>query len=141
MAKTNFTAAKFEITSVSSTGTFNSLAQYITEWSGFEVAAQTQESHAIGDAFTEHAYTGLQTVSPMTIAGFHDDAAATGPHALLSGANIGGERFIKVGVGSTNVYYKQKVIIKRYNLKPTRGELTRYEAELVPAASYATVAT
>ena len=142
MAKLDWSLIKFQITPSSATTTFHDLSQYITEFSGMDIEALTQPSHGLGDNWGENAFTGQRRVGPITIAGFYDDVAASGPHALLGNAtDIGAERVIKVNWGTTNAYAKQDVIVRRYNRTPTRGEFTKYTAELLPASSYVIVAT
>ena len=42
----------------------------------------------MGDAWIEQSYVGLRRVSPITIAGFYDDVAASGPVAILGNASV-----------------------------------------------------
>lgn len=142
MAKTDFTVTAFKLTSSSATASFHDLSQYIDEFDGLEQLAELQESHTLGDAWAEQAYTGLRRISPIRIAGFYDDVAASGPHALLGQTtDIGAERVIKVNFGTTNAYPKCDVIVRRYSRRPTRGQLTRYEAELMPTGALTVVTT
>ena len=142
MAKTDFTISAFRLTSTSATTAFHDLAQFITEFSGLEILAETEETHTMGDSWAEESFTGLRRVSPITIGGFYDDVAASGPHALLGNTtDIGAERVIKVNFGTTNAYPKTDVIVKRYSRKPVRGELTKWEAELLPTGAVTVVTT
>ena len=141
MAKTDFTITGFRITTTSATAAYHDLSQYIIDFSGLEILAETQESHAMGDTWEEHLYAGLRKASPITIGGFYDDVAASGPHAILGQTtDVGAERNIKVNFGTTNAYPKVDVIVKRYSRKPSRGELTKWEAELQPTGAV-TIAT
>lgn len=142
MGKVDFTQIDFKISSNTASAAFHSLANYITDFSGINLEALTQESHALGDAWEEFSPTGLKRVQPITIGGFYDDVAASGPAALLGNAtDLGSERVVKVNMGTTNAYHKTKVIIKRFSRKPTRGELTKYEVEFLPSSGYSVVAT
>ncbi len=142
MAKVGFDVTHFLVTPTSATTTWHDLAQYITEYSGLELLAETEETHGMADSWVENAPTGLKRVSPITIGGFYDDVAASGPVALFGNASdIGAERCIKVNFGTTNAYPKTDVIVKRFNKKPARGELTKYEVELLPTGAYTVVAT
>lgn len=142
MAKTGYDLVWLKLSRSSATTTFDDLSQYITEFSGIELSAETEESHAMGDGWAENLYTGLRRVGPITIGGFYDDIGTSGPNALMGNAtDIGAEKCIKAYFGTTNVIVKQKVIEKRYNRRPVRGELTKYEAEFLPAASYSIVTT
>lgn len=142
MARTNFSNISLKITTTSATTAYHDLSQYITEFSGMELLAETEESHALGDAWVENFYTGLRRVSPITISGFYDDAAASGPHAILGNTtDVGASRNIKVNFGTTNAYPKVDVVVKRYNRRPVRGELTKFEAELLPTGAVTVVTT
>ena len=142
MAKTDGSLVAFKLTSGSATTAFHDISQYIDEFSGLESMADLVESHTLGDSWLEQAYTGFRRMSPITIAGFYDDVAASGPNALLGNAtDLGAERVIKLNFGTTNAYPKTDVIIRRYSRKPARGALTRYEAELMPTGALTVVTT
>lgn len=142
MAKTGFDVLAFKITSSSATGAFHDLSQYITEYSGLEILAELQESHTLGDAWAEQAYANFRRISPITIGGFYDDVAASGPVALLGNAtDLGAERVIKLNFGTTNAYPKCDVLVRRFSRKPNRGQLTGYECELQPIGALTVVTT
>ena len=142
MAKTDFTISAFSITTTSATGAFHNLGGYIDEFSGLEILAEIQETHGMGDAWAEQTFAGLRRVSPVTISGFYDDVAASGPVAILGNAtDVGAERVIKVNFGTTNAYPKVDVIVQRFAKMPKRGELTRWEAELLPTGAVTVVTT
>ena len=142
MAFTTPDQVRFKCTTVSTTTTYNDLSNYITEWSGWNQMAVLQESHAFGDAWKEQAYSGFNQADDITIKGFYDDVAATGPHAIFGTLSmLGGERSIKMSFGTTNAYIKTDVLIRSYNRIPTRGELTRYEVVLAPTGTPTLVTT
>ena len=130
----------FKITSSSSTGAYHDITQYIEEWSGFDLEAVLHQSETFGNAYAEQLYTGFRRLADITVKGPYNDVAASGPNALLGLANLGGERNIKVNVGTTNAYPKVDVIVKSYKIIPRRGELSMYEAVLAPTGAY-TIAT
>lgn len=137
MAKTDSVQTRVSITSVSTTAVFNEISNYVDTLSGFNVEAMTQETHAFGDSFAEHAFTGVKRIDDITLGGFFDNAAATGPHVLLGPANLGGERVLKVYL-TTGESHKVDVIVAKYSAHPTRGELTRFESLLRPTGPYVT---
>lgn len=142
MAKTGWDVLKFQVTSVSATTTFHDISQYITDWSGLEILAELQESHALGDAWAEQAYANFRRMSPITFGGFYDDVAASGPHALFGNAtDLGAERVAKLNFGTTNAYPKFDFLIRRYTRKPNRGQLTGYEVEILPTGAITVVTT
>lgn len=142
MARTDFTVTKFQVTTVSATAAYHDLGPYITEFNGLEILAETEETHGMGAGWVAHGPTGLKRVSPITISGFYDDVAASGPHAIFGQTtDIGAERNIKINFGTTDAYPKVDVIVKRYSRRPVRGELTKFEVELLPTGTYSVVTT
>ncbi len=139
-AKYGFNTAKLQITSVSTTTTFNDISNYIDTISGLDLEAMVQDSHAMGDSWTESLFTGTKKFNTFTIEGFYDDTAATGPHALFGAPNaLGAERVIKfspdgTAPGTANAI-KSDVIIQKYMVKPTRNDLTRFTLTLVPTGA------
>ncbi len=137
MAKYGFDVVSFKVTSVSATTAYHDLSQYITEINGLDLEAILEESHTMGDAWVENLPTGLKKVNEITISGFYDDAASSGPAALLGNAtDIGAERGVKMNFGTTNVWPKTDVIIRRFARKPARGTLTKFECTLLPTGAY-----
>ncbi len=142
MANTTPDQVRFKITASSSTTTYHDISQYLTDWAGFNHIANLQESHTFGDAWREQLYSGFNMADDITISGFFDDAATSGPHALLGLLTaLGNERSIKMSFGTTNAYIKTDVLIRSYNRIPTRGELTRYSAVLAPTGTPTLVTT
>ena len=127
-------------TTVSSTGAFHNIAPYVEEFSGIDLQAILHESHTFGDAYAEQLYTGFRRLGDITLKGPYNDVAASGPNAILGLANLGGERVLKLNIGTTNAYPKIDVIVKSFKILPMRGELTMYESVLAPTGTY-TIAT
>jgi hypothetical protein len=114
------------------------LSQYIREVGGVNIEALTQESHAFGDAWVEHLYTGVRRVNEITLSGYYDDAAATGPHALFGQtSDIGAEREIEFDFGSSDIVHFD-YLLASYNRMPVVGELTRFEATIRPTGAVTT---
>lgn len=142
MAKVDYTMTKFQITSTSTTGAYHDIGPYITEMSGLELEGLTEEIHGMGAVWTENAFVGVKQISPITISGFYDNAAASGPVALLGNtSDIGAERNIKLNMGTTNAYPKLDVIIRKFSRRPIRSELTKFECEFLPCSTMSIVAT
>lgn len=137
MAKRDFVQAGIKITSSSSTGSYHIISDYLDTIGGFQIEALTQETHAAGDSYVESAWTGVKRIPDITLGGFFDDVAASGPRALLGGVNVGGERNIKYYVATADSY-KVDVLIASYQDSPVRNELTRFESVLRPTGAYVT---
>ena len=141
MAKVGGDAWGIKITSTSATGSFNDISQYVEDFSGLNIEAVLSESHTFGDAWKEQLYTGFRQVGDITLKGKYDDAAATGPNALLGMANLGGERVVKLNFGTTNAYAKFDVMVKAYDVSPSRGAFTMFTSVLAPTGAVTTVTT
>lgn len=137
----NYTVTSFRVTTTSATAAYQDIGQSVVGFSGLEILAETEESHAMGDSWAETLPTGLKRVSNITLDCLYDDAAATGTATIFGNAtDAGAERVIKVGFGTANVFPKMDVIVKRASKKPSRGALTRLEVELIPTGAV-TIAT
>lgn len=119
----------FKFTSVSTTGTWVDLSAYVDEISGVKKEAMTAETHGFSASYVQVSPVGVFKVDDVTISGFYNDVAASGPHALFGDANVGTERWGKVYV-STAESVKQKFVVASYERMPKRNELTRYTVVL-----------
>lgn len=129
---------KFGITSASGSTTIVDISGYIDTINGLKVNAMTQETHGFGDSWVEHTFTGVRSMDDITIGGFYNDAAATGPHALLGNTTqVGASRAAETDYGSS-VIQRVGVLIVSYQRTPTRNELTRFEAVLRPTGAVST---
>jgi len=142
MAVHNGTEIEIYVTTASSTGAFHNISPFVRGFSpGINIEAILQESHTFGDSWVEQSKVGIYRMADITISGFYDDVAASGPHAIFGAlAALGAERVIKLDLGTTNEYPKVDVIIKEYHRMPSLGELTGYEVVLAPtgAVTYGT---
>ena len=128
MAKLGSNVVQIKVTSTSTTGSYNDISDYVREFSGLNTEAILQPSHAFADSWEEVLYTGINKVADITLKGYYDDVAATGPHALFGTLSmLGGERSMKLNFGTTNTYPKFDFLIKGYNRMPKVGELTGFE--------------
>ena len=117
-------------------GSLVDLSNYIDTINDLAISADTQETHAFGDSWLEHLATGLKRMDDVTLEGFYDDTASTGPHVVLNGdgAALGATRTLKVTIGGGK-YVQCETIITKYTRKPNRGELTRFTAVLRPTGA------
>ena len=142
MAKLGYNVMAVKVTSSSTTGAFNDISDYITDFSGWITEAVLQESHAMGDSWKEELDTGLRKMPDITITTFYDDVAATGPVALFGTLSmLGAERVMKINLGSTNAYPKFDFIIKGVERLPKRNELTGFRIVCAPTGAATLVTT
>lgn len=142
-----YTSANVKIEFDNATGTLQDMSQYITEFNGINIEAMLQESHAFGDAWVERLFAGVKQIGDITLKGFYDDTATTGPNAIFNdvgntGTSAPGTRELKItwdlannGIGSGAKTTLVNTIIKSYARVPSRGALTMFEVVLAVTGS------
>lgn len=136
MAKYGSNSLVIEIDSTEG-GSLTDISQYITDIDGVEVEALLQESHSFGDAWFEQLATGIRRMNPITLGGFYDDTASTGPNAIfvnVQDSPADQTRTFKITWGGTKTTTVE-VWIQKYRRAPVRNELTRFQVTLVPTGS------
>jgi len=108
------------------------MKNYIDTINDFAIEALLQEGTAFGDSWVEQLYTGIKKGSDLTLEGFYDDAATTGPDAKFIPIGTTVAVVITWGGSKTTSF---SAIIKTYGRKPSRGELHRYSVTLSPTAA------
>jgi len=135
MAKRRSDEVKVGISSSSGSSVIVDLSQYVDTIGEVSIDPMVNETHTFGDSWVERTYTGVRGTSPIVIEGYYDDAAASGPHALLGNAtDMGSERNFEIDFGASDVV-NGKVILTGYNRLPKRGELTRYRSTWTPTGA------
>lgn len=122
-----------EIDTTSGGSLSSGFKQYVREINGFKIAALTQESHSFGDTWVEHLFTGIKRAEDVTIKGFYDDTASTGPNVIFAGG-VGTTRSVVLTWGSTKTSSFEAVIIS-YERLAKIDELTMYEVVLRPTGT------
>lgn len=92
----------------------------------------TEESTSYGSEYEEHISNGIKRMDPITVGGFYDDTASTGPDAKFN--QLGETITFKIdwgGTKSTSV----DTIVKRYERLGKVGDMTRYVATLLPTGA------
>jgi hypothetical protein len=115
-------------------GTPVALTNYIDTISGIDVEAITQETHAFGDAWVENSYVGVKKGNAITMEGFYDDTASTGPDVVFGAAALGDTRTVTVLYGASKST-SFECVVQKYVRTPTRGELTRFSVTLLPTGT------
>jgi hypothetical protein len=113
-------------------GTLVDITQHVTGINGINIEAILEEGTTYGDSWVEQLFTGVKQVPDITIDGFYDDTASTGPNALFN--DVGATRTLKLTFGGSNTATVETVI-KSYARNPVRKELTKYQAVLAPTGA------
>lgn len=108
------------------------ITSQVTTINGVTKEAVLEEVTAAGDAWAQHAKTGLARVGEIVLEGFYDDTITTTVHALVGGnTDLGALRTLTVGFGGAKTV-SVETVIKSYERRPARGELTKYRLALQP---------
>lgn len=97
---------------------------------GIEVG--TEESTSYGSAVEQHISTGIKRMDPITVGGFYDDTASTGPDAKFN--TLGTTITLLVEWGGTKTT-SVETIVKRYERLAKVGDMTKYVATLQPTGA------
>lgn len=120
-------------------GSLTSITQYVTSLSGIKLNAANQLTHTFGDSFQESTPSGMGSIDDITIEGFFDTTASTGPHAMLSAPDDGPQdatRTFTVSPGDSKTFSGETRLMS-YEVLGVVGELTKYRAVLRPTGSFA----
>lgn len=109
--------------------------------SGIKIEAPQQLSHAFGDSWEESTPTGMRKVPAITMTGFYDDTATTGPHTVLRVVDgdvdpQGSTRTLVVVFGNS-VTFTVETRLMSYEVLGKNGNLTEYAAVVQPTGSAA----
>jgi len=110
------------------------MSAYVWTINGMSKEAILQEVTAAGDDDAAWAKVGLNKVDPITITGPYDDTASTGPDVIFNAIGNAVTRTLKLTYGSTKTT-SVECIIRKYERKPSRGELHTYSVELQPTGA------
>lgn len=131
---TKFGSPDLVISIDDSGGTPRDLSQHITEFGGIDIEALIEESHAFGDSFVEQLFSGVKRLADISVRGFYDDVAVSGPDVVFRGGE-GDTRTVSVTWGGSNITAGE-AIIKNYRRNAVRGESQKYEAVLSPTGTW-----
>ena len=104
---------------------------------GVKITANTEASHAFGDSWEEHTPTGVKKTEPLTLSGFWDTTASTGPHVVFLAPDDGPQdstRTLTVVFGDSK-QFDVETRLTSYEVVGSVGALTRFNAEILPTSS------
>ncbi len=113
-------------------GTPVQMESFVDEQSTLDIEAISEESTTFGVSFTESLYTGIQRAGGLTLSGFFDDTATTGPDAIFN--SLGDTRTVTITWGGSKTT-SFEAIIMNYTRTPTRNQSTRYSVILMPTGT------
>lgn len=121
--------AKYSSKDLDLTVGVNSMKAYIMDDVTVGVEVGTEDMTAYGDTWAKHISTGVKRGDPVTIGGFYDDTATTGPDAIFNTIGTTIEIVITWGGSKTTSF---AAIVQRYERLAKIGEMTKYLCTLQP---------
>lgn len=120
-------------------GTLRAITNHILTLGGVKVTSAMQLSHAFGDSAEESTPSGITKVDPITLGGFWDTTATTGPHAVLGTPDTdpnGSTRTLQIVFGDGKTFTVETRLVS-YAVMAKNGALTEFEAVIQPTGAHA----
>ena len=120
-------------------GTPRAITNHILTLGGIKVTSAMQLSHAFGDSAEESTPSGLTKVDPITLGGFWDTTATTGPHAVLGTPDTDpndSTRTLTVVFGDSKTFTVECRLVS-YAVMGKNAALTEFEAVIQPTGAHA----
>lgn len=109
-----------------------SMKAHILDDVTLSVEIGTEEATAFGDAAAAHISTGVKKAAPITVGGYYDDTATTGPDVKLNVLGTTIAVIITWGGSKTSTF---SAIVQKYDRIGKIGAMTRYVATLLPTGA------
>lgn len=118
-------------------GTGRAVTNYILTMGAAKITANMQASTAFGDAWEEMLPTGIKKMDPITLTGFWDDTATTGPHVVFLDPDDGPQdstRTLVIVFGNSKTLTVE-TYLNSYSVIGKVGSLTEFEAVIQPTGA------
>ena len=115
-------------------GTLTAMTPYITEIGGIDVEALMEESTAFGDTAQKFLPSGILKAGQITLGGYYDDTAATGPDVVFNApapTPSTASRTLTITFATGKTFTVETYIVK-YTRTLTRNALTKFTVTLQP---------
>lgn len=122
-------------------GTGRAVTSFVLTMGGVKLTSTTEVSTAFGDAWEGHLPVGLMRMEPLTLEGFWDTTATTGPHVVFIAPDDGPQdstRTLVIVFGDSKTLTVETRLVS-YEVLGQVGALTRFRAEIQPTATSASV--
>lgn len=118
-------------------GSPQTITAYVTSISGIKKEAITQQSNPFGVAYEDNTPTGVHKVSDITIGGFYDTTATSGPHVVFGDPDDGPQdstRTFTFAPGDSKTFTMETRLVS-YEVLGKNGNLTEYQAVIRQAGA------
>jgi len=119
-------------------GVLRAMTNAVTDIGGISIESMQADTSAFGDIWGESTPTGFRTVDEVSIKGFYDDTAVSGPHVVfreVDDSPADATRTLVVVFGGTNGTFTIETRLKKYTILGKNKGLTEYEAVVKPTGS------
>jgi hypothetical protein len=113
-------------------GTPRTITNFILDMGGMKITSHTDPSTPYGASVMAKLPTGVSEIADMTLEGFFDDTATTGPHTVLGAPDTnpqGATRTLTVVVGNAKTWASEGYLLS-YEVLAKAGNLTRFRATI-----------
>lgn len=118
-------------------GTPRAVTQHVLEMSGVKITSAQELSHAFGDTAEESTPAGLIKVDDITLGGFWDTTATTGPHAVFQAPDDDPQdptRTLTIVFGDSKTFTVETRLMV-YEVMGQNGNLTKFSAVIRPTGA------
>lgn len=115
-------------------GSSQTFTAYVRSIGNVSIEAIIQEATAFGMTWATYVSTGIKKMAAITLGGFYDTAATSGPDVLFA-SHEGDTRtgcVITYGGSKTTTF---DAIIQKYERMPKLGAMTEYQVTLQPTGT------
>lgn len=132
----NYSSKDLVISIKDNGGSPQTFTGYVRAIGGISIEAILQESTAYGDSWQEFLSTGIRKMAPITIGGFYDTAATSGPDVLFAGheGDLREDTVFTYGGSKTTTV---DTYVQKYERLPKLGAMTEFQVTLQPTGSVA----
>ena len=119
-------------------GTGQAVTNHILTMSGVKITSAMQLSHAFGDSAEESTPSGMTKVEPITLTGFWDTTATSGPHVVFQTPDDGPQdatRTLVIVFGDSKTFTVETRLVS-YEVLGKNGALTEFSAVIQPTAAH-----
>jgi len=119
-------------------GTARAVTNHVLTMSGVKITSAMQLSHAFGDSAEESTPSGMTKVDPITLTGFWDTTATTGPHVVFGTPDDGPQddtRTLTIVFGDSKTFAVETRLVS-YSVMGKNGALTEFEAVIQPTGAH-----
>lgn len=118
-------------------GTLRDMTNYVTELGGVKITSNMQASTAFGDTWEEMLPSGVKKMDAITVKGFFDDTASTGPHVVFGDPDDSPQdatRTLTIVFGNSKQVSVETRLVS-YAVTGKVGSLTEFEASIQPTGA------